>query len=295
MSSRREQPIQDALGFLAGERTMPTPVETNAYPLSSNELEHERLVRQAAWVAPHTERLFRRAGIGPGQRVLELGSGVGDVSRILAGLVGPTGEVVGVERDPRSIARASARMRELGHAQVRYVQTDVLALPVDQPFDAGVGRYILMYMKDPAAVVKDVARLVRPGGVVAFLDTSFQSFLDACEDVSLWRDAARVMTETFWRSGTNTEMGAQLSAAFVRAGLPEPETETYTLTGSERWMSDCLISLQPQIEAFQIPAAHLGDLHTLHQRLMDALRSSGRPLPLPQMMGAWARVPARSG
>jgi ubiquinone/menaquinone biosynthesis C-methylase UbiE len=267
--------------------------DTNAYPLSSDDFEQERLVRQAAWTAPHTERLFRLAGIGHGQRVLELGSGVGDVSLILARLVGESGEVVGVERDPRSIQRASARVRELGLSQVRYVQTDVLSLPPEKLFDAGVGRYILMYMKDPAAVLRDVARHVRPGGVIAFLDTSFRSFLEACEDLPLWREAAKAMTEAFQRSGANTEMGAQLLDAFVGAGLPEPETETYTLTGTERWMSDCLISLGPQIESLGIPAARVGDLNTLQHRLMDELVGRGRSLPLPQMMGAWARVPER--
>src|SRR5262249_51412364 len=152
--------------------------DTNEYPLGSADIEFERLERQAVWVAPHTERLFRRAGIGPGQRVLELGSGVGDVALILGRLVGSSGQVVGIERQARSLARASERMRELGLSWVRFVQTDVLELPEDQPFDAGVGRYILMYVKDPAAILRDVARLVRPGGVVAFLDTSFQSFLD---------------------------------------------------------------------------------------------------------------------
>jgi SAM-dependent methyltransferase len=241
-------------------------------------------------VAPHTERLFRRAGIGPGQRVLELGSGVGDVALIVGRLVGPTGEVVGVDREARSLARASARMRELGLSWVRFVQKDVVELPAHELFDAAVGRYILMYVKDPAAILREVARLVRPGGVIAFLDTSFQSFLDACQDLPLWRDAARVMTEVFWRNGTNTEMGKQLSAAFIGAGLPEPETETYTLTGSERWMSDCLISLRPQIEALGIPFQHLGDLATLQERLMAEVGVRGRAVPLPQMVGAWART-----
>jgi len=271
---------------------MATPPETNAYPLGSADFEHERLVRQAAWVAPHTERLFRRAGIGPGQRVLELGSGVGDVALIVARLVGPAGEVVGVERDPRSLARASARMRELGLTQVRFVQTDVLALPADRPFDAAVGRYILMYMKDPSVVVRDVARLVRPGGVVAFLDTSFRTFLDAVEDLPLWRDAVGAMVEVFHRNGASTEMGRELVAAFLGAGLPEPETETYTLTGSERWLSDLVVSLQPQAAALGIPFGHLGDVRTLHERLIEEARSMGRPVPLPQMMGAWTRVPA---
>src|SRR4029453_9008746 len=110
---------------------MATTMDTNAYPLGSADidLEHERLHRQAVWVAPHTEHLFRRAGIGPGQRVLELGSGGGDVSLILARLVGGSVEVVGVERDPRAVARASARMRELGISHVRSVQPDLWGFP----------------------------------------------------------------------------------------------------------------------------------------------------------------------
>jgi len=64
------------------------------YALGSTDAEHERLIRQAARLAPITERLFREAGIGSGQRVLDLGSGVGDVAMLAARLVGPSGEVV---------------------------------------------------------------------------------------------------------------------------------------------------------------------------------------------------------
>ena len=269
------------------------PLESNAYPLGTEDFEHARLQRQAVWVAPHTERLFRRAGIGPGQRVLELGSGVGDVSVILARLVGASGEVVGVDREARSIGRASARMKELGLDQVRYVQTDLVELPVDRPFDAGVGRYILMYVKDPAAVLRDVARHVRTGGVIAFLDVTVRSFLDECRDLPLWQASAQVMTEVFRRSGADLDMGLGLSAAFAGAGLPEPETETYRLTGSELWMSECLISLQSQFAVLGVSAGHLGDLGTLQQRLMAEVAARGRPVPLPQMVGAWSRVPPR--
>src|SRR6266852_1205412 len=75
------------------------------YALGYTNSEHDRLIRQAARIAPCTERLFREAGIGAGQRVLDIGSGVGDVAMLAANLVGSTGEVVGIERDSRSIAR----------------------------------------------------------------------------------------------------------------------------------------------------------------------------------------------
>src|SRR5437879_13333164 len=88
------------------------------YPLGHTDAEHERLIRQAARVAPITERFFREAGIGLGQRVLDLGSGVGDVAMLAARLVGPSGQVVAIERDPKSIAKASARLTDAGFRNV---------------------------------------------------------------------------------------------------------------------------------------------------------------------------------
>ena len=73
-----------------------------SYVLGGTGYEHERLIRQARIFNPFTERLFRNAGVARGQRVLDIGSGVGDVAMLVAKLVGPTGEVVGVERDARA-------------------------------------------------------------------------------------------------------------------------------------------------------------------------------------------------
>ena len=81
------------------------------YLLGDTIAEHQRLVRQAAIFDPFTERLFRDAGIGPGQRVLDVGSGVGDVAILAAKLVGPSGIVVGVERDSKTLATARSRAK----------------------------------------------------------------------------------------------------------------------------------------------------------------------------------------
>ena len=62
---------------------------TSVYVLGSTDAEHERLIQQAARIDPLTERFFREAGIGPGQRVLNLGSGVGDAAMLAGKLVGP--------------------------------------------------------------------------------------------------------------------------------------------------------------------------------------------------------------
>ena len=112
---------------------------TSQYVLGSTDAEQERLIRQAARLDPYTERLFRDAGMGPGQRILDIGSGVGDVAMLAARLVGPSGEIVGVERDVRSIAKARARAAEAGLHNVTFMQSDVTEVTSGEPLRWGSG------------------------------------------------------------------------------------------------------------------------------------------------------------
>ena len=84
------------------------------YALGYTNSDHGRLIRQAARMASLHRTIVPEAKISAGQRVLDLGSGVGDVSMLLARIVGPSGEVLGIERDASSIARAKARVAEAG-------------------------------------------------------------------------------------------------------------------------------------------------------------------------------------
>src|SRR5579864_3167853 len=118
----------------------------NDYILGSSDAEHERLIRQAIRLASVTENFFREAGIDNGQRVLDLGSGVGDVAMLVARLVGPSGEVTAIERDARSVCRARVRAAEAGLPNVRFVETDIDHFSSDSLFDAAVGRYILQFL-----------------------------------------------------------------------------------------------------------------------------------------------------
>src|ERR1700722_412610 len=100
-----------------------------SYVLGSTDTEHERLIRQAAIFDPFSEQLFRDAGIGPGQRVLDIGAGLGDVSMLMARLVGPSGEVVGVDNDASIIAKARDRVVKAGFQNVSFIESDVNDIP----------------------------------------------------------------------------------------------------------------------------------------------------------------------
>ena len=71
---------------------------TTAYILGHDPGELDRLIAQARFFGDLTEEVLRRAGVGPGMRVLDVGCGTGDVSFLAARLVGPTGSVLGVDR-----------------------------------------------------------------------------------------------------------------------------------------------------------------------------------------------------
>jgi ubiquinone/menaquinone biosynthesis C-methylase UbiE len=263
------------------------------YALGSTDAEHERLIRQAARLAPLTERLFREAGIGPGQRVLDLGSGVGDVAMLAARLVGHSGEVVGIERDPRSLDRARARVAEAGLRNVSFIQSDVSQITASEPFDAAVGRFILMWLPDPASVLRQLSLLVRPGGVVAFQEPSWAPVFAILTHLALWSAAASLMCETMRRSGANPEMGLALYRIFQEAGLPAPTMQMEVPLGDDpgfiRWMYDVMCSLRPQIQQLNLSLEKLGDFDTLLERLLAEVATSKGVTSWMAVVGAWAR------
>src|SRR5258708_31025424 len=205
-----------------------TTAPNSHYALGYTNAEHDRLIRQAARIAPFTERLFRDAGIGPGQRVLDLGYGMGDVAVLVARVVGRAGEVVGIERDADSIARARARVAEVGLLNVTFTETDVNQIVSDKPFDAAVGRFILMFLPDPLSVLRSLFKLVRPGGVLAFQEPSWIPLLALGARLPLWSSLLSAIHETFQRSGVNPEMGLDLYKIFQQVGLPAPAMSMQT-------------------------------------------------------------------
>ncbi|MFZ1926137.1 MAG: methyltransferase domain-containing protein [Solirubrobacteraceae bacterium] len=275
------------------------------YALSSSSgEEHERLVRQADMYAPFTRRLLARAGIEPGMRVLDVGCGPGDVSLLLCELVGADGSVVGVERDEQALARARQRAAESDIENVEFVCGDFREVELaGGPFDALVGRLVLMYQGDPPAAVRAAARHVRPGGVVVFAEMCMrtgsaipQRFLvswphtPASEQLSEWIDGA------FGGLGTQPDMGMRLPATFAEAGLQpslDIDSEVAIAIGEEAVSEavDFARSLLPGIVAGGVATEEEVDIDTLAERLHADTGPVGRISFWPTIIGAYATKP----
>lgn len=120
---------------------------------------------QGRWLAPLTRSFFAMAGIAPGMKVLDIGSGAGDVSLLTAELVGPSGSVTGIDYNPAFIQYARERVREAGVFNVSFVEADIATVELSGEYDALVGRLVLAYTREPAAIVRKLAASLRPGGI----------------------------------------------------------------------------------------------------------------------------------
>src|SRR3984957_20759486 len=135
----------------------------DAYVLGHSEAELKRLATQARLIDPITRRFLVSAGIREGMRVLDVGSGVGDVAILLAGLVGQSGEVVGTDLAQPAIDAALRRVRASSLANVMFRHGDPATMIFDKPFDAVLGRSVLQFIPDPSATIARLSSHLRPG------------------------------------------------------------------------------------------------------------------------------------
>jgi ubiquinone/menaquinone biosynthesis C-methylase UbiE len=263
--------------------------DSSRYVLGYAGIEHERLIRQAQRWHAYTEKFFREAGIGTGLRVLDLGSGIGDVAMLIAQIVGPTGEVVGVERDPQSVDVARARASEAGFTNVTFLAAEIAQVPDVEPFDAVAGRFILQFLPDPAAGLRSVSRLLRPNGVVAVQEVAWAPSRAANAHLPLWSACASVVYAAIRRNGANPEVGLALYRIFAQARLPEPELKVDMQMSASRkhllWPYDLLLSIRAGLPATE-DLEGLGDLTTLADRLEAEARGAQSAVASITVIGA---------
>lgn len=267
------------------------------YPLRHTASELERLGAQARVFDPWTEALLREAGIAPGMRVLDVGCGRGDVSLLLARLVGPHGRVVAVDRAPEAVAATRERVARLGlsSSEVEVRAGDVMAQTFAEPFDAVVGRCVLMYFAEPALPLRQLAAQLRPGGILVFHELDLSSYR-SLPRAPLFEQCMRWIVAAQGGVGTNTQMGLELYSAFRLAGLPAPALRYDTRVGggadfvSHELIADVVRSLLPVIERLGVARREEIDIDTLQGRLREELLASGGVVVIPALIGAWCRL-----
>jgi SAM-dependent methyltransferase len=267
-----------------------------SYVLGHSERELERLIRQAQFIDPITRRFLCSAGIAPGMRVLDVGSGVGDVAFLAADLVGAGGEVVGTDRSPAALAMARQRADARSLRNVDFREGDPAEMTFERPFDAVIGRYVLMFQRDPAAMLRALAAHARRGGLIFFHEVDLDG-ARSFPPTPTYDRCCQWFRETFRLTGADSRMGIKLFSTFVAAGLPAPSLRLETLIAGAANNADPLHlaagiagTLADAMERLGVATAAEIGLETLAERMIGEAAASGSVIVGRFEIGAWSRV-----
>jgi SAM-dependent methyltransferase len=167
--------------------------------------------------------VLQASGLGSGFRVLDLGTGLGHVARLVAELVGPNGSVVGIDQSSEVLAVASQRAADAGLRHVAFVEGNATSWRGAEPFDAVVERLLLFHVADPVAVVRHHLRNLRAGGLFVAIDFDIGSARSE-PAVPLVADATRWVMQAFAMAGAWPRIGARLGMILTEAGLQNVRT-----------------------------------------------------------------------
>lgn len=176
---------------------------------------------------------YRLLGAAPGRRILDVGCGLGDDAVALAGLVATGGAVVGVDGSQAMIEEA--RRRHGGVAGLSFDVADAADLPFDDAsFDACRIDRVLQHIADPAPVVHEMARVLRPEGVLVAYDNDWETLTVDSADRALTRAVLNAWCDRF-PSGW---IGRRLVPLFLQAGLRDVVASPKTLVLRELDVAD---------------------------------------------------------
>ncbi len=268
------------------------------YTMGRSQQETERLIQQSQLYGDLTKRFLKEAGIVRGMKVLDIGSGAGDVALAVAELVGLEGEVVGVDVNEEILKNSRKRAKQSGFENITFIEGNAQTLSFESQFDAVVGRLVLMYVPDPAAALKQFSTYLRSRGIVAFQEIDLTSLWSLVyPDTPLMNTLKKWCIDVVQRSGAYAGMGLDLYRAFVDAGLPEPSIYLAAPAGGpETWsgyefIANSFRSMLPLIEHYGIATSEEVDVKTLAERLRTEVILSKRPLVLPLHVTASVQLP----
>jgi SAM-dependent methyltransferase len=262
------------------------------YSLATGKAAVRRLTALHRVYSPSGRRVLLKAGLKPGMTVADFGCGVGATTHMLAEMVGPSGHVTGIDLSPAQVEQGRALCNSAGLMNVTFAAASATAsgLPRNS-FDLVYCRFLLLHLVDPAACLREMLEILKPGGLLVVEDG------DLTSAGSILPSSLQAFADLFGRlgptRGLNYALGNHLYHLVKAAGLPEPEIEIHqpaVARGEDRF----LLKWSVEEAASACIAAGLVTADEMKTILADMDRDTRNPdilALMPRMSLVWARKP----
>jgi hypothetical protein len=215
---------------------------TNAgrYLLGMEPAEVARLERQhAAWRAP-TKVVWELAQFGPGQTLIDVGSGPGFTSVELANVVGESGRVIAVDSSSAAAEQLRATIDRTGVGNIEIVTADVTDFDASRWSPDGLfARWLFCFLEPPDAVVRAITSNLRSGVTVAAMDYWNYRAVRTEPSSALFSKVFRAVYDSFTDAGASLDVAGRLPAVFEAADLSVTHVEPFCQVarpGSPIWV-----------------------------------------------------------
>ena len=194
------------------------------YAIEMSEPELQRLLRLAAVGSDVVRTSCFLAGLGAGGRVVDVGCGALGALRDLAEMVGPSGQVVGLDISREALARARYTLDRIGLDWVQLRQVDINSDSVAEeirpagPFDLAFCRLFLMHQSNPAETLRKIARIVRSGGMIIVHEPLYGLIAES-QLPSAYSDGMKMFVDAITAGGGSPLVGGDMTRVALQAGL----------------------------------------------------------------------------
>lgn len=259
----------------------------------------ERLALLREIMRPSTEALLSRVGPGPGERVLDLGCGGGDVTCELARRVGPSGLVVGLDSDDVALRIARDESQTAQVSNIRYIECDLFAegalSAAGGPFDFVYTRFVLSHLADPEAALSLVRNAIRPGGRLVVEDVDFSGHFCHPPPVAFDR-YVELYRQTARRRKADADIGPSLPGRLRAAGFVDPGVYIAQPAG---WTGPVKLIAAVTTEAIADAVAGAGlasaeELNSLVMELCRLAHDETTVMATPRVVQVWGRKPVQA-
>jgi SAM-dependent methyltransferase len=193
---------------------------TSGYVIIGGADGKNRLNLLSSIMQPFTRELLERSGIGSGAHVLDMGCGGGNVSLMVARMVGPEGRVLGIDFDPEIIRLAEQDREAEGIQQLDYLIRSADEIDYRNAFDFVYARFLLSHLSNPLVALQRMYDAVKPGGKIIVEDIHFSGHVCYPPDES-FQQYINLYQQVVARRGGDAELGPKIPGLFGEVGIQD--------------------------------------------------------------------------